>query len=73
MTKGGLYHYINSKQDLLYRIVTLAMDLTFAEVVDKVRDIDDPEQQLTEVVRRHVDLTIGIRACSARCRKRSAR
>ena len=58
LTKGGLYHYIKSKRDLLYRIMTFAMDITFSEVVDKARDITDPEEQLRTVIRLHVELII---------------
>ncbi len=58
LTKGGLYHYIDSKRDLLYRILTLAMDLTFSKVVDPARNVEDPEEQLREVIRRHVELII---------------
>ena len=58
LTKGGLYHYIKSKRDLLYRIMDLAMSLTVTEVRDKVRHIEDPEEQLRALIRRHVELTI---------------
>lgn len=58
LTKGGLYHYIKSKRDLLYRIMDLAMSLTVTEVRDKVRHIEDPEEQLRALIQRHVELTI---------------
>jgi len=58
LTKGGLYHYIRSKRDLLYRIMDFAMDILFSEVVDKARGIADPEEQLRTVIQRHVELTV---------------
>ena len=59
LTKGGLYHYIKSKRDLLYRIMVFAMDTAFSEVVEKVRDISDPEHQLRTFIRRYVELIIA--------------
>ena len=54
LTKGGLYHYIKSKRDLLYRIMKHGMEQLEVDVVDAARGIEDPEQQLREVIRLHV-------------------
>ena len=56
LTKGGLYHYISGKRDLLYQIMRFGMEMLEAEVVDPVREIDDPEEQLRTLIRLHVQL-----------------
>jgi AcrR family transcriptional regulator len=54
LTKGGLYHYIKSKRELLYKIMKSGMEHLEAEVVEGARNINDPEEQLREVIRLHV-------------------
>jgi len=54
LTKGGLYHYIKSKRELLYKIMKHGMELLEDEVVEGARGIADPEEQLREVIRLHV-------------------
>jgi AcrR family transcriptional regulator len=54
LTKGGLYHYIKSKRELLYQIMNAGMDRLEVDVVRAAKDIDDPEEQLREVIRLHV-------------------
>ncbi len=56
LTKGGLYHYISGKRDLLYQIMRFGMEMLQTEVVDTVREIDDPEEQLRTLIRLHVQL-----------------
>jgi AcrR family transcriptional regulator len=56
LTKGGLYHYIKGKRDLLYQIMRFGMDLLQHDVVAPVRAIEDPEQQLRTLIRLHVEL-----------------
>ncbi len=56
LTKGGLYHYISGKRDLLYQIMRFGMEMLQTEVVDTVREIDDPEEQLRTLIRLHVEL-----------------
>jgi AcrR family transcriptional regulator len=54
LTKGGLYHYIESKRDLLYMIMKHGLEQLEVDVVEAARDIEDPEQQLREIIRLHV-------------------
>lgn len=54
LTKGGLYHYIKSKEDVLYKIMCYAMEGMKEQVVKPVAAIADPEEQLRELVKRHV-------------------
>lgn len=56
MTKAGLYHYISSKETLLYEIVNYSMDALEAEVIVPVRGIQDPEERLRQILLRHAAL-----------------
>ena len=57
VTKAGLYHYIESKESLLFEIVSLGMDWLDLEVINPTKDIADPEVRLREIVVRHARLT----------------
>jgi AcrR family transcriptional regulator len=54
LTKGGLYHYIEGKRDLLYRIMKFGLD-SLETRVGPILEIDEPEEQLRAVIRTHVD------------------
>lgn len=54
LTKGGLYHYIKGKRDLLYQIMLFGMNHLEDSVVEPVSAIDDPEKQLRTLIRLHV-------------------
>jgi AcrR family transcriptional regulator len=56
LTKGGLYHYIEGKRDLLYQIMRFGMDMLQERVVTPVQAIEDPEEQLRTLIRLHADL-----------------
>jgi len=53
MTKAGLYYYISSKADMLYRIMSYGMDLVESGIVRPTEHIADPEQRLRELIRCH--------------------
>ena len=53
ITKAGLYHYITSKEALLNEVLSFGMDQVDAEVVAPVREIQDPEERLRQLVIRH--------------------
>jgi TetR/AcrR family transcriptional regulator, cholesterol catabolism regulator len=53
MTKAGLYYYISSKQDMLYRIMKYAMDVVESGIIQPTQAIVDPEQRLREIIRCH--------------------
>jgi AcrR family transcriptional regulator len=57
VTKAGLYHYISSKDALLFEIVTLGMDWLDEDVVKVVRTIPDADTRLRETISRHARLT----------------
>jgi TetR/AcrR family transcriptional regulator, cholesterol catabolism regulator len=54
LTKGGLYHYIKSKEDLLYRIMCFAMEALQKNVMEPAGAIADPMERLHTLVKRHV-------------------
>lgn len=59
ITKAGLYYYVESKQDLLYRIITMGLDSVKMEVLDPAQDIIDPEERLKFIILNHARLSAG--------------
>jgi Transcriptional regulator len=59
MTKAGLYYYVDGKQDLLYRIITLGLDSVKEEVLDPAREIADAEERLRFIIYNHARLCAG--------------
>lgn len=56
LTKAGLYHYIQNKEQLLFAIMSYGMDLFEGQVLAKVRDIADPVERLRACMRLNIDL-----------------
>jgi AcrR family transcriptional regulator len=56
MTKAGLYYYFASKQELLYRIVTLGLDSVKNAVLDPAHHIKDAEERLRFIITNHARL-----------------
>jgi AcrR family transcriptional regulator len=56
LTKAGLYHHIQNKEQLLFAIMNYGMDLFEGQVLDKVRDIADPVERLSACMRRNIEL-----------------
>lgn len=56
LTKAGLYYYIKGKQDLLFAIMSFAMDRLEEQVVARAREEEDPEARLRSVIRNHARL-----------------
>jgi AcrR family transcriptional regulator len=56
LTKAGLYHYVKSKDELLYGMVNYAMDRVEEEVVAPARQIEDPKERLRAVTVNYVRL-----------------
>ena len=59
ITKAGLYYYFGSKQELLYRIISLGLDSVQLEVLDPARDIADAEERLRFIILNHARLSAG--------------
>ena len=54
MTKAGLYHHISGKQDLLFQILSHALDELDRVVSAPVRSIKDPEERLRQLIRLNI-------------------
>ena len=46
LSKGGLYHHFQSKDEILYEIMNHAMEITQDRVLNPVRSIANPEDRL---------------------------
>jgi AcrR family transcriptional regulator len=58
LTKAGLYYYIKGKQDLLFRIMDLAMDTLEQEVVVAALREEDLVERLRTIIARYTRLII---------------
>jgi AcrR family transcriptional regulator len=54
MTKAGLYHHIKSKQDMLFQVLSHAMNVLQQVVIAPTQAMPDPEDRLRQIVRLHV-------------------
>jgi AcrR family transcriptional regulator len=55
LTKPGLYHFVESKEDLLTAIVEAGVERLEREVIEPARAIKDPEARLAAMIRLHVE------------------
>lgn len=53
ITKAGVYHFIPSKKEMLFAIMSYGMDTLEAMVINPARQIDDAEQRLRSIVASH--------------------
>ena len=53
MTKAGLYHYFESKEALLFEIMTFGLERVRDEVLVPTGSIADPYERLRQIVTRH--------------------
>ena len=56
LTKAGIYHYVPGKKELLYAIMSYAMDLLEIKVIAPARMITNAEQRLCLIINNHVKL-----------------
>lgn len=61
LTKAGLYHYIKSKEVLLFGTINYGMDLLEEQVVRPVSAIREPAEKLRTLLRGHIDLILQSR------------
>jgi AcrR family transcriptional regulator len=61
LSKGGLYHHFQSKDEILYEIMNHAMEITQERVVNPVRGIADPEERLRALIRLHIEVVLSPR------------
>jgi AcrR family transcriptional regulator len=61
VSKAGLYHHFQSKDEILFELMNHALNVTQERVVDRVRAIADPEERLRTLIRLHVDVILSVR------------
>ena len=61
LSKGGLYHHFQSKDEILFEIMNHAMDLTQERVINPVRGIADPQERLRALIRLHIEVVLSPR------------
>jgi AcrR family transcriptional regulator len=61
LSKGGLYHHFQSKDEILFEIMNHAMEITRERVLDPVRSIADPEDRLRALIRLHIEVVLSPR------------
>src|SRR5260370_25861219 len=69
LSKGGLYHHFQSKDEILYNIMSHAMDITEQRVINVVRHIDGAsvagarvdvmEERLRTLIRLHIEVVLS--------------
>ena len=59
LSKGGLYHHFQSKDEILFDLMDHAMQITQERVMHPVVGIADPEERLRALIRRHVELVLS--------------
>jgi AcrR family transcriptional regulator len=61
LSKGGLYHHFQSKDEILFEIMNHAMEITQERVLNPVRAIADPEERLRALIRLHIGVVLSPR------------
>jgi AcrR family transcriptional regulator len=61
LSKGGLYHHFQSKDEILFNLMSHAMDITEERVLAPLKSIEDPEERLRSLIRRHIAVVLGER------------
>jgi len=59
LSKGGLYHHFQSKDEILFHILSHAMDITEERVINVVRKVDGPEERLRTLIRLHIEVVLS--------------
>lgn len=59
LSKGGLYHHFQSKDEILFNIMSHAMDITEGRVINPVRRIEGAEERLRALIRLHIELVLS--------------
>lgn len=61
LSKGGLYHHFQSKDEILFNLMSHAMDITEEYVLKPAKAIPDPEQRLRKLIRLHIGVVLSER------------
>ncbi len=54
LTKAGLYYYTKSKNDLLYKIISFAMDCVERDIIRPSEEISEAEERLQFIIQAHL-------------------
>jgi AcrR family transcriptional regulator len=58
LTKAGLYHHVESKENLLFTILNYGMDMTEAHVLAPLESVADPMTRLKKLIELHLKLLL---------------
>jgi AcrR family transcriptional regulator len=61
LSKGGLYHHFQSKDEILFEIMDHAMEITQERVLNPVRTMSDPAERLRALIRLHIEVVLSPR------------
>ena len=61
LSKDGLYHHFQSKDEILFEIMNHAMEITEERVLAPVRRIANPEDRLRALIRLHIETVLSPR------------
>ncbi len=59
LSKGGLYHHFQSKDEILFNIMSHAMEITEERVINVARRVEDPEERLRTLIRLHIGVVLS--------------
>ena len=58
MSKGGIYHYFSSKDEILFFVLTNYMDIMLEDLEAEVQKIKNSSSKIQFVISRHIELYI---------------
>ncbi|MHB8763608.1 MAG: TetR/AcrR family transcriptional regulator [Deferrisomatales bacterium] len=58
-SKGGMYHYFDSKTSVLFFLLSSYMDMTLEGLEAEVNQIPDPNDKLRFVIARHISIHVA--------------
>jgi TetR/AcrR family transcriptional regulator, cholesterol catabolism regulator len=61
LSKGGVYHHFQGKDEILFEIMNHAMEITEERVLAPVRRISDPGERLRALIRLHMEIVLSPR------------
>lgn len=62
MSKGGIYHYFASKDEILFFVLDNYMDLVLEDLESQLTGFSSGEEKIKHIIRRHIELYAGHKA-----------
>jgi AcrR family transcriptional regulator len=62
MSKGGIYHYFSSKDEILFCILDSYMDIVLKDLESQVQALRDSALKIQFIIERHIDLYVNYTA-----------